>query len=199
MCFAWYKILQYSAHEKGKSTTGTYLTEKLAARHARHLHAEKKSDATIEKHSRNIRRFGPWLVGREITKVLIMDYKKHQKQGYALRSINSMLTSVKHFLRFCGQSDCWVWLCRIQQEICQPLERELTKTAYLRLLHTARGERCLWLLQAICETSIRVSELQYFTVSAVRAGEITATYININRKNPLSRKFRKLLLCFAHG
>lgn len=58
-------------HGEGESMAKTYLTEKLAAQYTRHLYAEEKGAAAIEKHLRDIRRFGCWLDGRNITKELV--------------------------------------------------------------------------------------------------------------------------------
>ena len=168
-------------------------------RYAQQLLLEEKSAATVEKYLRDVRGFGCWLRGQEITKGRVIEYKQALlKRGYALRSVNSMLASVNHFLRFCELSGCRVRLCRVQREIYQPPERELTKAEYLRLLQAAGGDRRLWLLlQTICATGIRVSELQYFTVSAVRTGEVTVACKNKNRKILIPGKLRRLLLAFA--
>lgn len=175
------------------------LNTRLLNHYEQQLWLEEKSASTVEKYLRDVRSFGCWLGGQEITKERVIAYKQDLlKRGYALRSVNSMLASVNHFLRFCNLGCCRVRLCRMQREIYQPLERELTKTEYLRLLQAASGDRRLWLLlQTICATGIRVSELQYFTVSAVRTGEITVACKNKNRKILLPAKLRKLLLAFA--
>lgn len=175
------------------------LNTRLLNRYEQQLWLEEKSASTVEKYLRDVRSFGCWLGGQEITKERVIAYKQDLlKRGYALRSVNSMLASVNHFLRFCNLGCCSVRLCRVQREIYQPLERELTKVEYLRLLQAASGDRRLWLLlQTICATGIRVSELQYFTVSAVRTGEITVACKNKNRKILLPGKLRKLLLAFA--
>lgn len=120
------------------------------------------------------------------------------RRGYALRSVNSMLASVNRFLRFMNLPECRVRFCKVQREIYQPAGRELTKEESLRLLHAAKSDRRLWLLlQTICATGICVSELRYFTVCAVRAGEGTVTCKNKSRKILLPGKLRKLLLGFA--
>lgn len=175
------------------------LNTRLLNRYEQQLQLEEKSTATVEKYLRDVRSFGSWLGGQDITKERVIAYKKDLlKQGYALRSVNSMLASVNHFLRFCDLSSCRVRLCHVQREIYQPIERELTKAEYLRLLQAASDDRRLWLLlQTICATGIRVSELQYFTVSAVRTGEINVACKNKNRKILLPGKLRKLLLAFA--
>lgn len=95
------------------------------------------------------------------------------RRGYALHSVNSMLASVNHFLRFMNLAECRVRFCKVQREIYQPAGRELTKEESLRLLHAAKSDHRLWLLlQTICATGICVSELRYFTVCAVRAGKV---------------------------
>ena len=175
------------------------LNTRLLSRYEQQLRLEEKSTATLEKYLRDVRSFGCWLSGQEITKERVIAYKQNLlKQGYALRSVNSMLASVNHFLRFCDLGCCRVRLCHVQREIYQPIERELTKADYLRLLQAANDDRRLWLLlQTICATGIRVSELQYFTVSAVRTGEINVACKNKSRKILLPGKLRKLLLAFA--
>lgn len=178
---------------------GIDLNEQVLVRYAKQLRLEEKSRITMEKYLRDVRYFCSWLNGAKITKERMIAYKqKLLADGYALRSVNSMLASVNHFLRFCELPDCRVKLCKVQREIYQPAERELSKQEYLRLLRAAKDDRRLWLLlQTICATGIRVSELRYFTVRAVSAGEVTVTCKNKSRKILLPGKLRKLLLRFA--
>lgn len=173
--------------------------KQILKQYAQQLRTEEKSRATIEKYLRDVRRFGRWLHGQETTKEQVIGYKQQLLQsGYALRSINSMLASVNHFLRFCNLPDCRVRLCRIQREVYEPADRKLTKEEYQRLLRAAKGDRRLWLLlQTICATGIRVSELRYFTVRAVCAGEVIVSCKNKSRKILIPGKLRRLLLGFA--
>lgn len=175
------------------------LTELLAAQYACHLREEEKSRITIEKYLRDVRGFAHYLGSQYITKDAVIAYKQQLlNQGYALRSVNSMLAAVNSFLTFCGLTDCRVRLCRMQREIYQRSERELSRAEYLRLLRAAEGDRRLWLLmQTICSTGIRVSELNYFTVEAVRRGEVSVACKNKSRKILLPGKLQKLLLRYA--
>ena len=110
-------------------------------------------------------------------------------------SVNSMLASLNSFLVFCGRADCKVKLYRVQKKTSLAANRELSKAEYLRLLHAARKDQRLWLLlQTLCATGIRVSELQYFTVEAVRAGEISVACKNKTRSILIPRGLQKLLL-----
>lgn len=160
---------------------------------------EEKSRATQEKYLRDVRAFAAYCAGRLITKELVLEYKQHcLDRGYAVRSINSMLASVNSFLLFAGWEDCRVKNFRLQKQIYSPEEKELTKEEYLRLLQAAEQNSQLYLLlQTICSTGIRVSELQYFTVEALRQGEITVNCKNKTRVILIPGKLRKQLLAFA--
>lgn len=136
----------------------------------KYLIHEEKSTVTVEKYLRDIRAFFVFSEGRNVTKELVMEYKESlDEKGYAVRSINSMLTSVNAFFKFCGWTDCRVKGIKTQRQIYTPEEKELTKSEYLRLLDAAKNKpRLLLLLQTICATGIRVSEVAYFTVEAVK-------------------------------
>ena len=164
-----------------------------------YLCREEKSAATQEKYLRDARGFCTYANGAVITKELVLAWKKYLiGVGYAARSINSMLASVNSLLDFLNWKDCRVKNIRFQRQIYCTEERELTKAEYLRLLDVSRkSEQLNLILQAICGTGIRVSELQYFTVEAVRNGEVTVNCKGKTRTIIVPGKLRKLLLNFA--
>ncbi len=131
---------------------------------------EEKSDATVEKYVRDVRSFGRFLSGREISKQEVIDHKKHLSKHYAPSSVNSMLVSVNRFLHFIGRPDCCVKLLKIQRQMFTSEKKELTAAEYRRLLKAAQGTRLELVIQTICETGIRVSELRYITAEAVEQG-----------------------------
>ena len=135
-----------------------------------HLESEEKSRATIEKYMRDARAFLSYAEGREITKRRTIQYKESLIQRYAPASVNSMLVAVNSFLRFSGREDCCVRLLKIQRQIFCRKEKELSRGEYKRLLQAARGTRLSLILQTICGTGIRISELKYIMVEAVREG-----------------------------
>ena len=142
-----------------------------------YLIKEEKSGATVEKYTRDIRKFLSFLNAYPqdavIDKGHTIAYKEHLKENYAPLSANSMLTAMNVFLRFIGMEGLCVKLLKIQRQMFCSEERELTKEEYLRLVKAAKGYRLSYILRTICGTGIRVSELKYITVEAVRIGKAT--------------------------
>lgn len=141
---------------------------------AQHLEREERSAGTVEKYLRDVRRFFLWLDGKEVNRAALSGWKRHlQQQHYAPATINSMLAAVNAFLRYLGREDCRVRLLRIQRQIFRARERELTRREYDQLVLTARRsgqERLALVLETVCATGIRISELRYITVEAARYG-----------------------------
>jgi len=160
---------------------------------------EEKSAATVEKYLRDAGAFLAYSVGKNITKEHTVSYKRSlQEQGYAIRSINSMLASVNSLLDFLGWADCKVKNLRYQRQIYCAEERKLSKSEYIRLLQASKYQTQLNLvLQTICSTGIRVSELRFFTVEAVSSGEVIVNCKNKTRTIMIPGKLKKLLLNYA--
>lgn len=175
------------------------LSEKDIETFQNHLLQEEKSTATMEKYLRDVRAFLVFSGQAAITKDLVMAYKQALlEKNYAVRSINSMLASLNSLLGFLGWGDCKVKSLKIQRQTYCAEEKELTKAEYLRLLEASRNQPQLNLImQTICGTGIRVSELKYFTVETVRRGEIVVSCKSKTRTILLPGKLKKLLLEYA--
>ncbi len=160
---------------------------------------EEKSTATVEKYLRDVRAFFAFIGTASVTKELVMAYKQQLvEQQYAVRSINSMLGSVNSLLEFLGCPECRVKAIRQQRQTYCTEEKELTKGEYMRLLEAAKKKPQLRLLmETICGTGIRVSELRYFTVEAVGRGEVSVTCKGKTRRILLPQKLQRLLLEYA--
>ena len=158
------------------------------------LTEEEKSEATIEKYIRDVRFFGEFISTREITKQEVMEYKKSLIESYAPASVNSMLVSLNCFLHFIERPDCCVKLLKIQRQMFVSEKKELTTAEYRRLLKAAQGTRLEIVIQTICETGIRVSELKYITVEAVEQGRATVDCKNKTRVIFIPSPLRKILL-----
>ena len=176
-----------------------FLTETIVEEFYQYLVLEEKSTATLEKYLRDVRAFFVYAGQQNVTKELMMAYKNGLiEKGYAVRSINSMLASLNSLLVFLGWQDCKVKNLKTQRQTYCAEEKELTKAEYLRLLTAAEHRPQLRLiLETICGTGIRVSELRFFTVEAVKRGEIAVRCKSKTRTILLPSKLRKLLLDYA--
>ncbi len=155
---------------------------------------DEKSDATVEKYLHDIQCFYAFLGNRPAEKSMVLAYKEHLTEQYAPASVNSMLVALNGFLRFCGLSGCCVKLLKIQRQMFCRQEKELSREEYRRLVNAAKDTRLSYILQTICGTGIRVSELQYVTAEAVRNGTAVVNCKNKTRVIFIPAPLQKLLL-----
>ena len=160
----------------------------------------EKGAATVEKYARDAAAFAAFADGGTITKMTVIAYKERLQQTYAPRSVNSMLASVNSLLAFLGWHDLKVRSLKLQQQVYCHEEKELTKAEYVRLCRAAaqaHNERLHLILQTICGTGMRVSELQYITVEAAKRGEATVRCKGKTRTVFLVKELKQKLLRFA--
>lgn len=177
---------------------GIVITAETISAFRKHLAEEEKAPATIDKYLRDVTAFQNYMVGRELSKESVISYKTYlTEKGYAPRSINSMLASLNKIFDFLGCTDCAVKTIRLQRQIFCSEEKELTKAEYISLCKTAERKdnlRLSLILQTICGTGIRVSELQFITVEAVRKGKATVSLKGKTRSIFIVRELQKKLL-----
>lgn len=180
---------------------GRILTSEAIDCFKKYLREEEKSENTIEKYLRDVRAFAAYLSGIEVTKETVIAYKSRLlAENYAVRSINSILASVNSLFAFLGWTDCKVKSIKLQRQVYCPEEKELTKAEYTRLVNTAKqkgNERLNLILQTICGTGIRVSELQYITVEAVKCSEAVVSLKGKTRSVFIVKELQKKLLRYA--
>ena len=166
-----------------------------------HLRLEEREPGTIEKYLRDVRSFAAWLGERPLDKETAIAWKEHLlASGYAPSNINYMLIAVNQFFRFRHWDELRVKTIRIQRQIFRSRDRELTKEEYVRLLETARSlgrERLELLMETICATGVRVSEVRYITVEAAQAGRAEIALKGKIRTILLPGKLRRKLLKYA--
>lgn len=147
------------------------LSEDLIEKFKNHLIEEEKAFATCEKYIRDIRAFFVWTLGNAINKQKVLDYKEYLTKKFAPASVNSILSSINSFFEFNRWHEMKVKMLKIQKQIFAGEDKELTKAEYMRLLDAAKSksnERLYLLMQTICSSGIRVSELQHITVEAIK-------------------------------
>jgi len=166
-----------------------------------YLRSEEREPATIEKYLRDVRAFAAWLDKGTLNKETVIAWKEQLRGlGYAPATINSMLVAVNRFFRFQGWEGLRVKTLRIQRQIFRRRERELTKDDYACLVETAQGlgrERLALLMEAICATGVRVSEVKYITVEAAQAGRAEISLKGKIRTILLPGKLCRKLLKYA--
>lgn len=172
------------------------ITPTLVKKYENYLINEEKSSATLEKYVRDISAFARWLNGKSVNKSLVLEYKAHLVENYKPTSVNSILSSLNSFFDYNEWYDCRVKALKIQKQIFASKEKELTKSEYERLLSAAKSkhnERLYLLMQTVCSTGIRVSELRFITVSAVSSGVADVNCKGKMRRVFLPKSLRKLL------
>ncbi len=169
--------------------------------YADHLRLEEKSAATVEKYLRDVRAFARWLEGREITKERTAAWKTHLvERGYAPASVNAMLSALNGLLDFLELGTCRVKFLKLQRRMFRDDSRDLTRSDYNALTAAAKAQnktRLALLMEAICATGIRVSEVQYITVEAARAGRAEVALKGKIRTILIPSKLCRKLLKYA--
>ena len=139
-----------------------------------YLRHDEREESTIEAYLRSLTRFAEWADGRSVTKELAMEWKTAlAESGYRPISVNAMLAAVNKFFICMGREDCKVKYLKLQRQMFRKSEKDLSKEEYQRLVQAAheKGDlRMELILETICATGIRVGELKYITLEAVRAG-----------------------------
>ena len=167
-----------------------------------HLRNEERSQATIQKYLHDIRVFMTYLGDGSVDKSKVLPYKEKLSEKYEVSSANSMIAALNTFFRFTEWIDCCVKQFKVQRQIFCSEEKELTRQEYTRLVETAKkkgNERLNLIIQTICCTGIRVSELQYITVEAVKNGETVVRCKGKTRTVFFVKELRKRLLRYIQN
>ena len=176
------------------------LTADIIEDFRKNLELQEKSTSTIEKYIRDVKAFSVYAENSAITKEKVIAYKKYLRNNYAVRSVNSMLASINSLFNSLEWHDLKVKSLKLQQKVFCSEDRELTKAEYARLCKTAKrkkNKRLNLILQTICGTGIRVSELQYITVEAAKQGEAVVNCKAKTRSVFIVKELKQKLLRYA--
>ncbi len=161
-----------------------------------YLEQEERSVSTRQQYERDIKKFLLYLGDTQLTKEVVIKYKERLQATLRPSSVNTKIAALNGFFSFIGKANLRVKQLRIQRKTYSTKEKELTKAEYLRLIETAeqkKNQRLSLLIQTICSTGIRVSELTYITAEAVHAGEAMIQLKGKSRSILISGKLRKAL------
>ncbi len=150
------------------------ITKKSITAYVEYLQSEERAENTIVKYLHDVREFAAWMSSNAVTKESVAAWKEHLiSKGYGAGTVNGALAALNSFFAFMEWSDCRVKYLKIQRQMFRDTARELTKEEYLRLVETAESQgnpRLTLLLETICGTGVRVSEVRYITVEAANSG-----------------------------
>ncbi len=164
------------------------------------LFMDEKSRATVSKYIQAVRRLAVFLGGEELTKLRLLEYREHLQSKNKAQTVNGALSAISAFLDFCGWQECRIKLLKVQHQVFAQESRELSEAEYKRLLQTAKdrkNKRLYMLMLTLCGTGIRIGELEYITVEAVRRGRAEIRMKGKNRMVILQKELRKKLLKYV--
>ena len=167
-----------------------------------YLISEEKAEATVSKYVHDVGEFRLWLGEGELCKAAVLAYKSRLCERYAPASVNAALCSLNGFFNFMEWYELRVKSLKIQKQIFASADKELTKEEYERLLRVARqkkNERLCLLMQTICSTGLRVSEVPYITVEAICQGVAEISCKGKRRRVFLPAQLCKMLKQYAKG
>ena len=177
------------------------ITETNVTAYTAYLKRIERSNNTIEKYHRDVLSFVHWLNNRSVECENVVEWKHHLlRKGYTPATINSMLIAVNRFFVFMGWDECRVKVLKLQKKLFREESRDLTKDEYARLVGTAikvGKERLALLMETICATGIRVSEVRYITIEAAQQGRAVISLKGKIRTILLPRKLCRKLLKYA--
>ena len=149
------------------------MTLELITQYENYLLEQERSSATILKYIHGLKEAMVFFEGNELVKQDIIRWKKQLAERYSVSSVNGALAALNGCFNFCGWEELKVRPLKRQREIFCPEDKELTQKEYVRLVHTAQKQgnlRLSLVIQTICSTGIRVSELKYITAESVATG-----------------------------
>ena len=176
------------------------ISNELIKSFRKYLIEDEKSAATVEKYIRDVNAFTDWLGDKELDKEMVLAYKDYLTKKYAPASVNSVLSSLNSFFTFNEWYNLRVKNLKIQRQIFANKDNELTKEEYERLLIAAkslRNKQLYFLMQTICSTGIRVSELCYITVESLKGQKAQINLKGKMRVVILPKELCKMLLKYS--
>ena len=167
----------------------------------KYLISNERSKATVEKYIRDVTYFKNYVSNCNFDKNKIIEYKNFLTTKYTLSSANSMIAALNSFLKFKGLTEFCVKLYVMQNKIYCSENIELSKDEYISLIRTAeknKKQRLSLIIQTICTTGIRISELKFITIESLYKGEAIVSCKGKTRTVFLVKELRKRLLMYAN-
>ncbi len=176
------------------------INDKMLSEYRHFLICNERSTATVDKYMRVLEVFKEYARGDPVNKEMVIAYKQLLCEDHVPSSVNVMLASLNGFFRYAGWNDCIVKNLKVQRDTFRMDDRTLSKDEYMRLLNTAKGRgniRLAMMMETMASTGIRVSELKFITVEAVRDGYASVRLKGKSRNVLLPKALCKALCRYA--
>lgn len=160
----------------------------------------ERSAATIQKYKRTIQELKQFIGDQPLTKTLLLSFREELRKTHKAQTINGKLCAINAFFVYRKLPELKMKLLRVQRRAFVDDSRELTQAEYHRLLTAAkdkRNDRIYYVMLTICGTGIRISELKYITVEAVKEGKAEISMKGKERVILITRELKKQLLQFS--
>lgn len=154
------------------------LTDKSIKGYIEYLNEQERSESTIKSYKRELMSLQLFLDCQPVTKDKLLSYKTMLTSHYAPTTCNVSIAALNSYLKYIGRPDLMLNPLKIQRQIYEPADKELTRREYDKLIRAANingQERLSLIIQTICSTGIRVSELCYITVESLKEGKCLVT------------------------
>ena len=176
------------------------ITDRTVKKFIEYLIGQEKSQSTIKTYQRELFSLQMYLDDSAVTKEKLLNYKAMIKDRYTPSTCNVTIAAVNSFLKFAGRVDLCVKPLKVQKNIYESTDKSLTKRDFDKMVRAAQKsgqERTALIIQTICSTGIRVSELQFITVEALQKGTAQISCKGKNRVVFLPSTLRNLLKRYA--
>lgn len=162
-----------------------------------YLRNEERAESTVQKYKKDLLEFYIFLPeGQQLDKNTVLNWKAEMVRQYSVSTVNTKIAALNGLFIFLGWHDCRVKPVKQQRKIFRDKDRELTRTEYFCLLDAAKregNERLYYLMETLCSTGIRISELKFITVEALEIGHANVNCKGKLRPVILTKKLRRAL------
>ena len=176
------------------------ITRKSINAYKQYLLMAEKAHATITKYINEVERLSEYLEHNALNKRALLEYRETLAENFSSRTVNTKLAAINGYLAFIGVDEYKVHLLKVQRKAFIAENRELSAAEYKRLVNAADAsgnDRLSLVMQTICATGIRISELSYITVDAVKERRMEIRLKGKSRTVIIPSKLCKKLVEYA--